>query len=56
MSHQRQRRSMKLEFRDNPNYVTEFEINLYVTRNKTSYVIDPHDLRAIRDERSSCID
>ena len=25
-------RSMKLDFRDNPNYITEFEINLYVTR------------------------
>ena len=28
MSRQRQRRSMKLKFHDNPNYITEFEINL----------------------------
>ena len=28
MSRRRRRRSMKLEFHVNPNYVTEFEINL----------------------------
>ena len=42
MSRQRRRRSMKLQFHDNPNYVTEFEINLYFTR-KYSYVIDRCD-------------
>ena len=52
MSRRRRRRSMKLEFHDNPNYVTEFE-----NMSCASYVIDTGPrMHAIRNERSSCID